>query len=440
MTYIAFDTNIFLHFRSPDEFDFEAIGIKDEIMFLTPLQVIYELDKKKYDYNLSSRAKKALRFIIGKRERKSCKIVEYLNGTRIPPSSEILAKGGNPEIDDHKLLTEISNYIIENKISSFYLISNDLTVQLYASTFKVEVKEPGEVNELPFEKSAEAIELEKSRKELQKIKDAKPKLNLMFSDKSKIFNAHANVDLSSIKDIIADKKEELQSYYYLYHPYHSEPIAEDLTFHNIRLRSVKSEDNFMWKIHSDQNRRVLKFVNNYIEFLQKMKGYMIADRLIFCLEIVLINSGKVAAEKTEIELIFPDNIKLIRSSDELKLPSIPEAVQISSGNLNGISQKTFKPEINYKFKYFKTAKNNIIDPGITNFRISKDKNSYSEIFNIVLQESVIPIESLYFFAFDRKEIEEFNINYIIRSKNDYGVTEGTLNYKIVKNGFIEPEC
>ena len=306
------DTNIWLHFKSPENWDKSLFG--ENPIIVVPKITIRELDKNKNSHRtakIKKRASDALKLIASAHE---------ISGVKLKNGIQVFRYRDLPEMDwakhqldeksnDDYLIAVILTFKNANKGAEVLFYSDDVNANLTAKEMRIAVGEFPEIYR-DNEKSEEQIENDKLRKELQVYQSSSPKLEIGFLHDGEIvavpeFNINERgigaLTEETLTGIVASKKADLLQEIALYN-----------SFGNPGLDSS----------------HLVAGVNNYLplyrQFLIDYNDYETRKALTIPIQIQVYNCGTKPAEDVDIEITVPFFDVNSRMDEEPEYPKEPE--------------------------------------------------------------------------------------------------------------------
>lgn len=408
------DTNIILHFVPFDQVDWREIyGTETVEILLAPI-VIEELDKQKRSTNqrVSKRAKTAIKKIgeIGISGYWSANVLISILTTR-PNNSLYSDNSLDKEEQDDRLIAAIIDY--KNSVDSeVVLITNDLGPKLKCLSFGIRTDSLPEKYELKDEEGDLIKENAKLKEEINKYRQAIPKLNLLFdNDKSFIKIIISEFDISDFK---TRQMSEVKSEF----PYMEIPKQDSLRwpFAHPFLSPASIE-----KYNSELD----SFFLEYEEYLSECELYYRRVSLTESIKFKLINTGSIPASDVDVKLHFPDGFTLqsdmpTNDAEKPRPPFKPgQALTLNPSIFSSLISPQIGP------MHF---------PGKGSPSIKKT-NSYDVVFDVGTlkhnQDYIFDEVLLIFDSFG--EAQGFTIDYKIFAGNIPEVLTGKLNVIVEKN-------
>jgi len=301
------DTNIFLHFPPLKDFDWCVISDAKEVRLVICMTVIHELDAKKSDSRLSSRAERAIKEIRDAQKPNT----ETRQGVTVSVFNREIRAADFPESlsiesADDCIVHLAKLYRSENADIHVAIATGDYGMELRAASAGVEAISIDSARRLANPQDELTKKYHQAVTELNAIKNRRPKLNLGLSAPNGGMSAPHEIafelgELSTFLNIDAEM-ESLKSKY----PKQSRPrahsgslMADLVTFPGFR-ESMKEYDS-----------ELEAFYEGYREFL-KLKETIRQARARMCrFDLWLQNDGNGIATNLDIFLTFPPLIQLV---------------------------------------------------------------------------------------------------------------------------------
>lgn len=189
-TYLFPDTNVFLHFRRPDEIDWRVLARGDEVELVVVLPVLRELDKQKATNavrRLKDRAGGAVKWLASMSASKG--------PTAIREGVTLSFRRSNPVIDfrthrlregiiDDEIVGSVLEFKAENEGSPVLIVTGDLGMTVLAPGHGLDTVAPPEESRLPEEPNPGEVEARKLRAQLAEIQSRQSEPVVVFRDGS----------------------------------------------------------------------------------------------------------------------------------------------------------------------------------------------------------------------------------------------------------------
>lgn len=329
MLYCFVDTNIFLQYQTFDEIDWPRILKSSAVCLVVPYKVVRELDKLKYDSTSDRRRSRA---IVALR-----KISEYRddNGGRVRAQTAIQVEVSSPSANwlesnsydpsdaDDCIVGAIQFFSIHNTNASVILFSGDYGIRLKAESRGMDCVTPPEELKLVAEPDPLQQENHRLQRELQRLRNAQPKLALMFEDtdgnlSNKIECQVSFEKIKLLEDEIEQRlmeKFELEKYDGDVKGEISRKVDEnelDLStlaaFHIPPIGAIYPTREEVDTYHEKLNRYIQ---NEYRNYLLQLHDYQNRERLTHPIRLVLENTGTAPARNVDVWLHFPDGFQIL---------------------------------------------------------------------------------------------------------------------------------
>ena len=325
------DTNVFLHFPPLRDIDWCAIAESKEVELVVCMTVIHELDAKKSDSRLSSRAERAIKEIRDAQKPGT----EIRNGVRLSIfNREIRAVDFpdtlSPESADDRIVhlaklhlsTFVGNHVV--------IATGDYGMELRASAAGVDAISLGSSLRLPTPQDELTRKYRQAIAELNAIKNRLPKLTLglappdgsMVAPHKLLFEIDTSWTPLDINSEMRNVKQK--------HPKQSGPHSQSqpiLSSKNI-LPSLVSQE--AWQKY---DRKLDQFYDECREHFEFVNAVGFAKSMSFCFDLWLQNDGSGMATDIDVFVEFPSIIRFVAEKDsadakplvkQLKPPEAPE--------------------------------------------------------------------------------------------------------------------
>jgi hypothetical protein len=333
MVHVFIDTNIFLHFISLTEIDWKEIISDKQFKIVVPLTVISELDNKKKhpSKKIADKAKSTLE-----------KFYKVMEGVSIGNFDIILlsTRPGNEVFEAHNLFSSEPDDRILASIISYetterkMLISDDLAIRLRAKQLGLEsdtVPSKYSSNELTDEEK----QIKALTDKLDKAISNAPKLRLTFVDGSHIVRLeNREIDNSVTLEKFLETNDKKVAFIRSDGLLSDRYGAEDIRAYNASL---------------------LEYNVDYQSFLEDSYYHSLYIFKTFELCLTLDNiEGSVPAKKIEVELNFPDDVKV--SIEKFATPQEPNVPNWPVLSMRFSSLRKSYKKLNYSNGMFDSHK------------------------------------------------------------------------------------
>lgn len=315
---VFLDTMVFLHYRSIDELNLDALLGPSPHKIIIPRITLRELDKHK-NTNRSIQIRERARKIVKK-------IEHWVAGEQVRPgvTMEFMARvpaidycklGLNPDWSDDVLIASVVNYIADHgNGTEVILVTQDAGIRLAASNQGLRVFELPEEYKLSQEKDPLEIKNTELIRKISALENTLPKLIVSFAgsnepkDYERFFLAYPP---DPIEDLIGRKIEELKAEYPISDPFKtaSNRLKASLSqkqaqLHILDLEPIPVEEYLRY------NRDVAEYLVNYRRFMEDTWKQKAAERRSISFKIEIRNMGMAPAKDVDVLFHFPDGFRL----------------------------------------------------------------------------------------------------------------------------------
>lgn len=442
MKYIFLDTNIFLHFKFFTEIPWHSLFGDPFQIVLAPV-VVDELDKHKRHQNgkIASRARKVLSHFESIVNEPDTFPLHYLSKR---PAVETFQKLQlDMQEQDDCVLAAIVEFSLGHSDGEIFLISNDTGPRFRAASLGIETRQLPINYQIPPEFSNEQKQIQKLTKENNQLKNAIPKLSLIFENGTKLLKAKLNPIQQNQEDLQAQLyRDALAQYPELDYENQQKKIQEiegklksgsnlkDQLYLISQIESVKSTHLRKEQIET-YNKKLNEFFSEYEKYLKSDYKYKQLLSLTLPVSLSLENNGNTPATDIDIWLHFPDGFKLLNEENFPDKPNKPKPPykpkhQFDIGNLSPLSFPSLNPYRDYRNS---EAAFNLNKPEI------RETNSYEVDvhFENLKHFQSIPIDTLMVVFLTPSSIKSFKIDYKIIVGNAPEPFVGSLSVVIEKD-------
>lgn len=275
--HVILDTNTLLHYKRPDRLDWASYFEAGEIVLVITPALIHELEQQKLA-NRSARLK-----------RRANEVIQWLNGYLEGPAPSYVSENvrlhfydESPRIDfdAHRLSESVPDDTLiataiqfrEQTNEAVALFTNDTGLRMKLRARSIQAVKPRVEDRLADEPDETEIELERTRKELQRFQNRLPGLQLSFEDGCSFMS----IELSEIEEAPAPK---VRSAWYFGH----------------------SED------------AIIEYDKQYQTYLAEFQRWRSLEQRQFCCNLVLHNNGSAEATNISVEMSFPEGVVPLKS-------------------------------------------------------------------------------------------------------------------------------
>jgi hypothetical protein len=408
------DTNLFLHYRPLEEFDWcSMLQVASVEIEIAPL-VTRELEEQKTLHpvkRIRERAAASLKRLHAYLKEKRPRIVREgvsLNFLVTEPSAEFARiRGLNLQLGDDWLIGTIFLYAEQNPDTRCVLVTGDLSMTIKAHHFQVDVVEPDENLRLPPDTDPTESKLKQVQGELERYKSKEPVLDLRFTNGNKYVAfqiARQNFDW---EPQIRTALEAVKGKYPLVEtkaPNHLDGQGAQLT----AAMRIAAELARSGRLGGDCNTRVKNYYGEYEKYLRESFGFKELAARTIKLQLLLANRGTCPAEDIHILLHFPNGFTLYDEEKPLEEPKEP---QVPSKEVDwGLDPLAFAPIFHHNLSPA------LFDRSLPRIRKT---NSYDVTFEYQkLQHTFVWTIAPLYVAFDSWEsASSFSISYNVHAGN-----------------------
>jgi PIN domain-containing protein len=423
------DTNIFLHYRPINEFDWctildaETVGIK-----IAPV-VTRELEERKTFHQsgrIRARAATALKmlhsYLLQKPERhvRDGVTLDFL--VKEPAPEYAASHGLNVQLADDRLIGTLLVYREENPDRRCVLVTRDLPLTVKAHHYQIEVAAPSDTLLLPPELDETEKKIRQLETELLKYKSREPVLSVQFAN----YETHATFHVtrageadSEIRSMLEIAKKN--------HPLvitkssHTSDRSREVS--NPLAELIESVQSFGEEFYAEYNTQLNKYYVDYEKYLVANSKFKELSLRSITLALIVVNAGTCPAEDVHVLLHFPNGLTLYDADHLPKPPQEPVA-------------PSKEPNIfpNVSFPYLSDLRVPMPSPVNTFLPKIQKTNSYDVTFEYdKLQHGFLRNFPKLFVQFDSWEsASSFSIDYTIHAGNMIADTRGKLGVVIKK--------
>ena len=315
------DTNIYLHYKLFTERDWKTLLESEDLTLVIPPTVIKELDEKKYNAPNTQLKRRAQEVISKFKEIDEGKPVPGVTQVDFPDSSieevDWVNLHLNPSNYDDRTIAATLALKEKSAGGEVLIVTADLGMKLKAKDHGIKIVSPPDDWKRETKDSRDK-EIEKLRKDLQKLQNALPDVQLLLLSTGdnlvhvlKISKDGLLEGLLTDEDIEAKLEQERKEV---------KPIG---TVNNINQRFISKKEILIY------NEEVREYIKRYRKYLNDVKEI---QELCLTIELspVLINEGNSPAENIDIFLEFPNDwlnfpndIELLDKANLLEIPEKP---------------------------------------------------------------------------------------------------------------------
>ena len=306
------DTMIYLHYKGVEEVDWRDVLGAAQVTVIVPRITTRELDKHKDHHDsrkIRERARRRLQAVEKWAEAGITRLREGVEAQvyRRPPTCDFDALQLERDRADDVLIATIHQYREENPGAAVLLVTQDTTARLTARDLGIQAIGLPEELKLAEELDPVEEEVRELRRQLNRIQNAAPKLLFGFSgeDDPESFFKVKLAKPESEEDWIASQLDALRRKY----PPRQPGKPSSTTLASLMAGRAPQEE------YDRYNIDLLRFYEEYEEYLLEASGEMLMQRLSVELGFELRNDGSSPAEEIDFHLHFPDGFLLKRYSE-----------------------------------------------------------------------------------------------------------------------------
>ncbi len=321
--YLFLDTNIFLHFRRPDEIDWRTLVEGAEVEIVLALSVVREIDNQKAVNpvkRLRKRAAEALKWIDSLHLRPGEPARQLRDGVglsllRRDPKIDG-SRGLRTALPDDWLIASVLGFRAKGRRVTVLLVTDDLGMRLKAEGYGIDCRKPPDKDRLPDEADPAEAELRKVKAELTALQRRQPVLTVSFVDREE----RQTVALPSVQLISdADVTREL--------------LAAELQAQRRRPLLLGDDDDEAGLGYSsdDALEAVMDAVTARREYMLALKAARDLRSRTVSIVLLVANTGSAPATDIDLRLEVDDaNATLSKSAGEDPAdPDAPDATAIA---------------------------------------------------------------------------------------------------------------
>ncbi|WP_024512459.1 PIN domain-containing protein [Bradyrhizobium sp. ARR65] len=282
--YVVLDTNTLLHYRRPDRLEWGAYFAGEEVILVITPPLIHELEQQKLA-NRSARLR-----------RRANEIIQWLNGylekaepIYVSERVRLHFYDESPRINfaAHRLSDAVPDDILiattlqfrEQMNVDVTLFTNDTGLRMKLRSRSIPAIKPRDEDRLADEPDETEIELERTRKELQRLQSRLPHLQLSFED-------HTNFLVVELPDIQEEPAPKVRTAWYFGHS--EEAISE--------------------------------YDKEYQAYLAEFQLWRSREQRQFLCQLVLRNTGSAEATNVSMDISFPEGVVPLKSGAKRPKP------------------------------------------------------------------------------------------------------------------------
>jgi hypothetical protein len=302
--------------------DWRKVADADTVKIVMCMQVIHELDEKKDDPRLSSRAQRVIKEIrairsSGNSIRDAVTLHVYIKEPRSTDFSDTLS----PDSGDDRIIHLVQKYVEETGDSAVSVYSEDNGMLLKCEAHRVPYLEPEEGTRLETPQTEQDKKYKAAITELNNLKNRLPVLRLSAVIRGQA-DASEVLELVESESQIFDPDFQITALRQKYpHLQESEYEDEYVPRALISLQEFSSED------VQEYSRELEIFFADFRRYVEQVNHVVDASDRLLIISLSLANVGNASADDVDIRIRFPAIFELIgiANSNEVKAFMSPTA-------------------------------------------------------------------------------------------------------------------
>ena len=421
MLHVIPDTNIFLHYKFPDQIDLaQAFGAK-AVRISVPPVVLRELSKQKDMHafkRLRRRAADALKKLDGYAQGQ---LPVRLQGSvdldfiTKDPLLDFVSLGLSRDVQDDWLIASALEFRQNSPGSEVVLLTADVGLKLKARAHSLRAESLPDVFKLPDVPDDTERHLNDLTRQLKEMEAAAPSLVLAFSGALKRIEVSLSPAPAPLDEAVMEERIRAQRAYLLA-PTSPGPLAL-LGIVNSQYETTRYKQ------------AVDRYCDKYREYLVADSRYEDRASRTIELNLELSNTGRQPAEDIDITMHFPDGLRPGNKEGKPGRPQEPSPPD-PLGSAFGAVGPIVPPGLSSLWK----GNRPIHVPNVSSFHIRKTK-SYEVTAHVgrLKHSMTVSLDALYlcFDSFDGAG--SFGIPFLINAGNMQNVVEGRLDVVISKS-------
>ncbi len=460
MTFLFVDTNVLLHFKRLEEIDWLKLSGTRLVTILLCPTVIRELDRQKSlhpQHKIRKRSQEITsslhRRLIGKSPTKIRDGVD-IHFIAEDPSTDFTNNNLRPEINDDWIIASAIEWKQIHSGDETKIVTADLGLTIKSRSHGIEVIAPLELDRHPEVVDGDEKKILQLQRQLAKLQNSIPVLNVAFSDKETISRhellPQAQPDPKAIDREIARIKAKHPALPLPTKPESPKTGIIPSTLDSKSLKYSAISDLFTSKIGGlnfltqekivEYNSKLERFYKEYEHYINALHCIRNTELRSIEFSLIVENQGSCPADEVDIHLHFPDGFQLFEKDSD----DIPNALEPPSPPkpLNPFGIDSF-PDLSY-FNHHSLIRPNYSSrvgppPNVSSPTIRRT-NSYDVDLDIKRAKHGYIYTIGHFIAvFDSyEEAKSFTIEYSITASNLPNPSTGRLSVVISKPDGVSP--
>lgn len=321
-TNIVIDANVVLHFQRIDQIDWVSLTGAEHCLVIVVPTLMRELERKKATGSsavIKKRAGKAIDYFAKKMDdpdpialRTGCTLIFRDNEPLIDfPSNRLSVQVD----DDHYIASALE--VAQESGRPTYIASADSGLKLKLRARPISILVPLEAHRLQDEVDSETKELREAKRELERLKSARPRLALTFEGcEGKLQLSIPDKIVPDIKSVDAIVRE---------FPLNEIPTGEIVAKPLGDIAKLSAFGEFSspgWR--ERENKRLRAYHDAYTRYYARYEEWLAEICLIDWITFKIENRGGAAATNVRISVVAPDNTVWLDDRDVPDRPDEPE--------------------------------------------------------------------------------------------------------------------
>ena len=330
--YVFCDTMVFLHYRLFPQIDFPSLLNMKPITLVIPEQVSHEID-----YHKNSNQNKRLRERAGRASKKIAEFIDKMDINSKSMTTKITddyfleylmckkinfkSYGLDSENNDHKIIASILEFRACHPTDEIFFFTHDNAATITARSHNISTRRLPDSLKLADDLSEDEQRIKQLEAECAKYKKAFPELSLVHK-KTKDFKIVYTLD-DALSFKLPERVESFETIFKETPPYEEKILENDNNISDI-FAAVLYDGKRTEKENKDIKRYMQErdvYFSNYKSYLESLNKYK--EKLLFPVEMVILNTGIVPAKDVDLFVHFPDGFLMFPECDPPKLPSPP---------------------------------------------------------------------------------------------------------------------
>jgi hypothetical protein len=312
------DTNIFLHYRSIKEIDWLEVANARSVEIVVCLTVIKELDNKKWDARLASRAQRAINDI---RHSESNENV-LRKGVSLSISQDLISDKDFPDTldlrsSDDQILHLVLKYGNKHTDRTVAIVTGDFGMVLRAKSHRVEAIELDKKFVLEQSTDETTKELAKAREKLRKLEDRHPKLEVSLSPPGAGYTGSSNLEWDKrSSSVTIDVDREMEIIRRAHPKLEARQTTERMPKGAIDILRIAETRGVDEEARLTHNKQLKSFYDEYRHYLERLRQHQDLIGRLFSFELWLSNKGTGPATTLDVHVTCDAKALVLDGKDE----------------------------------------------------------------------------------------------------------------------------